>query len=124
MDELSRSGREPSRSGAGEAYEARNQQPETVVRGAGLIEYRLSWDSPSPWACDAVERTLGRHAWPTYDWDLLEGWHRTEVMFTGDERMGQYHTLTKWAETREQPIRNVRLEKRTRPQLDDEWEPA
>lgn len=92
---------------------------------ATVTEYRLSWESPDPWKCAAVEDAYGKRIWPSYDWDSLGDWHRTEVVFLyRDDRMGQYHTLKQWAETREQPIRNVRLEKRQVPEREIGWEPV
>lgn len=92
-----------------------------------MTEYRLSWASPDAWACAEVERLHGKSHWPRMteaEWDALPGWHRTEVVFTDDERMGQYHTLLGWATTREQPIRNVTLERREVIAADEGWEPA
>lgn len=90
---------------------------------ATITEYRLSWESPDPWACSATEDAYGKDCWPRVVWDELPGWHRTEVKFLeGSDRMGQYETLKRWAETREQPIRNVVLERREVDLTDEGWE--
>lgn len=75
--------------------------------------FRLSWEAIAPHRAAAIEDTLGRGCWPDLPWDDFE-WRATSVEFTGNERMGQYQTLKRWADTREQPIRNVRLERTTR----------
>lgn len=74
-----------------------------------------------------MEYTHGKGVWPRLteaEWDALPDWHRTTVVFVGNERMRQYHTLKRWAETHEQPIRNVTLEKREIVSPDEGWEPA
>ena len=76
--------------------------------------FRLSWESINPHVAAAYEAEYGQGIWQRLDWALLnEQWHTTEVEFTGDERIGQYRTLKRWAETGEQPIRNVVLERGT-----------
>lgn len=97
--------------------------PTSPGSAATRVEYRLSWESPDTWQVASIEHMEGRAVWPTFDWDKLRDWHRTEVVFLeGSDRMGQYHTLKKWAETREQPIRNVVLERREIPVEDEGWE--
>ncbi len=100
---------------------------ESLPASPSVIEYRLSWDSPDSWRCASMEYTHGKGVWPRLteaEWDELPGWHRTEVIFTGDERIDQYHTLKKWAADREQPIRNVTLERREIIAPDEGWGPA
>lgn len=88
-----------------------------------LTEYRLSWESPTDiWLISAVEDRHGKNVWPRWDWETLGEWHRTEIIFTGGERMDQYNTLRRWAETRKQPIRNVKLERREAPLPTEGWE--
>lgn len=90
-----------------------------------MIEYRLTWEMPADvHLVTRIQETHGRGVWPTYDWDTLGEWTTIEVVFTGDARMGQYNTLRNWAATREQPIRNVKLEKRTAPEPTEGWQPA
>lgn len=90
-----------------------------------LTEYRLTWESPHSHECAMYEDLNGRDVWRRFDWsDLHLTWSETSVTFTGSERFGQYNTLRHWAETKEQPIRNVRLEKRQVPLPSDGWEPA
>ena len=79
-----------------------------------IMEYRLSWEMPlDHWKLAEIERRQGRGIWPEYDWDTLGEWRRQEVTWRdGNEgdHLDQHATLVKWAETREQPIRNVKLE--------------
>jgi hypothetical protein len=90
------------------------------------MEYRLSWEMPiDSWKLTAIERRYGRDVWPAYDWDTLGEWEQTEVVWKADEendRLDQHATLKKWAETRSQPIRNVKLE--WRPIDLGNWEPV
>lgn len=90
------------------------------------MEYRLSWELPlNSWHISEIEKRLGRDIWPTYDWDTLGEWDRVEVVWKeGEEKdhLDQHATLKQWAETREQPIRNVKLE--WRPIDVGDWEPV
>lgn len=89
-----------------------------------VFEYRLSWEMPADVHLIAgIEQRYGRGIWPTYDWDTLGEWKRTEVVFH-DNRFDQYNQLKRWAATREQPIRNVVLERRVAVPSDEGWEPA
>lgn len=90
-----------------------------------VVEYRLSWESPKDFhLIAAIEDRYGKNVWPNYDWETLGEWLRTEVVFIGNDRFDQYHTLKRWAETREQPIRDVLLEKREIVSPDEGWEAA
>lgn len=90
---------------------------------AETIEHRLSWESPSPWECDGYERQFGKDVWQKMPWEMLDlTWTTTSVTFLGDERMDQFATLSEWAATSCQPIRNVRLERRVVPDPDSGWE--
>lgn len=85
-----------------------------------MIEYRLSWEMPSPHQAEAAEARYGRdmsHLGWTDDW--FSTWHRVETRPA--DPWDQYHTLKRWAATREQPIRNVVLEQRELPQPDEGW---
>ena len=88
------------------------------------MEYRLSWEMPLDLLkIDMIERSQSRDIWPTYDWDKLGTWVTSETRWKEGDRddgMDQYETLKKWAETREQPIRNVKLE--WRPVDEGNWE--
>jgi hypothetical protein len=90
-----------------------------------MMEYRLSWEMPiDHWKISEIETIHGRDVWPKYDWDTLE-WHQQEVVWRdGNEgdHFDQHATLKQWAETREQPIRNVKLE--WRPIDVGNWEPV
>lgn len=76
-------------------------------------QYRLAWESPSLIDCETAEAQYGEHVWPRFDWDSLTSWHRTEKIT--DNPWQQYNQLKAWAESREQPIRNVTLERRPVP---------
>jgi len=92
------------------------------VSAETITQYRLSWESPTDsWLIASIENRFGKAVWRRYDWDKLGEWHRTEVVFTGAERMDQYNTLRRWADTREQPIRNVLLECREAPLPSEGW---
>lgn len=99
-----------------EAIDRRTVGREPPVSDTEVL--RLSWESINPHTAAAYEAEYGRGIWQRLDWTLLDDeWHDTSVEFTGDERIGQYRTLLRWAETREQPIRNVVLERGTRPEV-------
>lgn len=83
-------------------------------------QYRLSWESPSTIDCATVETHYGRSIWPRFDWDNLTSWHSTSKIT--DNPWQQYNQLKAWAESREQPIRNVKLEQRQVPLPDEGWE--
>lgn len=88
------------------------------------MEYRLSWDMPLDLLkVDALERQHGKDIWLTYDWDQLGTWVTSEVRWKDGERedgFDQYNKLKEWSETKEQPIRNVKLEQR--PVDEGNWE--
>lgn len=89
------------------------------------FEHRLSWEMPSSFECAHYEATLGKSVWREVPWDQLTlSWHRTEVVFRGNERIGQYHQLKQWADTKEQPIRSVLLERREALVPTEGWEPV
>lgn len=79
-----------------------------------MHEYRLSWDMPDITRVAEVEERYGKDVWSVLEWDDLDlgRWHEVVVLFTGETRMDQYNRLKIWAETKEQPIRNVRLQSR------------
>lgn len=91
-----------------------------------IMEFRLSWEMPTDHQLiAAIELRYGKTVWPRYDWDKLElgKWSVTEVLWrNGDQgdHLDQHATLKKWAKTREQPIRNVKLE--CRPVDIGDWE--
>lgn len=90
-----------------------------------VTEYRLSWESVDSFFCATAEQRFGRDVWQRTSWDEFipeHQWHTTSVVFT-EGRWDQYNLVRKWADTHEQPIRNVRLEKRQSPNPDEGWEP-
>lgn len=91
-----------------------------------MIEYRLSWQSIDSHQADRMERYHGRKVWAKLsdeEWEGLE-WQTPTVRIDGERPSDQFNTLKGWAETREQPIRNVKLEQREAPEPDSGWEPA
>lgn len=87
------------------------------------LEYRLSWESVDWRQAAHAEGThpLGRDCWTVlYPWDGFE--------FQATSRIGmsdihaQHNMLKRWAETHEQAIRNVVLERREIPDPDAGWE--
>jgi hypothetical protein len=70
--------------------------------------YRLAWEMPSAQVVDAIEQAQGPGVWPGYDWSTLD-WHRVENI--SEDPFRQYRTLQQWALSKEQPIRNVVLER-------------
>jgi hypothetical protein len=74
--------------------------------------YRLEWESINPHQADEYERLRGKGVWPTLTEDVWGrlSWH--PVARESDTRDGvqdQFATLARWADSHEQPIRNVRL---------------
>lgn len=86
-----------------------------------MIQRRLTFETLSPFVAADIEYRRGRTVWPSMDFSALWPWYKSVVEFTGDDRMDQYRTLKSWAETRQQPIRNVKLEEREIPDTDDGW---
>lgn len=82
-------------------------------------EYRVSWEMPSTTYVATAETLRGAKCWPSFDWDEIPEWHEVSRITTNP--WDQYNTLSEWARTREQPIRNVRLQKRDVPDPDDGW---
>jgi hypothetical protein len=88
-------------------------------------EYRLSWEMPDMFTAADLEARFGRDLrghLSDEEWDALP-WKAPTVRITTDP-WDQYNGLKQWAETREQPIRNVRLERRVVPDPGEGWEPV
>ena len=85
-------------------------------------EYRLSWEMPSVTTAVNLEARFGRdltgkltdEEWEALDWGPI-GTIRTEPW-------DQYNNLQESARTRQQAIRNVKLERRQIPLPDQGWE--
>ncbi len=101
------------------AYNAPSEQDGTCICGEEWVEevkdgsrYRLEWESVDPWFAAEQEAVFGGHVWsstPREAWAVLP-WH--PVSRESESRASieaQYRQLKAWAESREQPIRNVRL---------------
>lgn len=103
------------------AYEHPRPGDGSCVCGAELVDeestkdgqrYRLTFESIDPHQAAGMEAQYGKGVWPTLSdasWAALS-WHEVsrEADAPGDIT-AQYESLLAWAETREQPIRNVRL---------------
>jgi hypothetical protein len=94
-----------------------------MTEGMTRIVYRLTWESINTWQAAGMEQSYGKDVWPSLPdekWASL-AWQEPTVK-VADNPWDQYHTLKRWAATHEQPIRNVRLEKRQEPVPDAGWE--
>lgn len=107
----------------------------TCICGVDLVEesatkdghrYRLVWESIDPHQAAGLEQRHGKGVWKQLDertWDALS-WHETSrEADTPGEITAQHDTLLAWAESHEQPIRNVQLLQAMSPTL-PAWEPA
>jgi hypothetical protein len=90
----------------------------------GEREWRLRFESIDPHEAEAWEVRNGRGVWPRLTdkrWDALPWLPPTERVSDDESDIRDQHaTLCAWAETHEQPIRNVVLECRTASQ----WSPV
>jgi hypothetical protein len=90
-----------------------------------MTEYRVSWEMPPPTvvAYD-YEDVYGRDVWKRLtprQWGSLP-WRTSEnITDNHDDAHDQYATLKGWAETHEQPIRNVTIEERPSPAPNEGW---
>lgn len=89
------------------------------------IEYRLTWEMPDSRQVEIIEHRYGKNIWGKLapdGWDKL-AWRQTNRV---DDRFtdiaDQAAQLQLWANTHEQPIRNVILERR--PKNVSGWEPV
>lgn len=91
------------------------------ICGAEMVEvvdtgerYRLEFESIDPHQAAAMEQRYGRDVWfglSDDEWEEL-AWHPVTRESSGCDSKGvfnQYATLREWANSHEQPIRNVRL---------------
>lgn len=76
--------------------------------------FRVSWEMPPPTVVAfEYEDRYGPGIWRTLtdqQWDALP-WHPVVNETDDDSCLDQYRQLKEWAETHEQPIRNVKLER-------------
>lgn len=88
--------------------------------------YRLVFETIDPHQAAGLEERHGRGVWQQLDertWAALS-WHETSrEADTPGAITAQYENLKAWAESHEQPIRNVQLLKASHPVL-PAWEPA
>lgn len=91
------------------------------------VQYRLTFESIDTHHAAAMEHQYGKKVWPMLtdeQWAALP-WTPPVERISGDgDIRGQHTTLRKWAETHEQPIRNVRLERREVPDDESGWQPV
>lgn len=89
------------------------------------IQYRLLWDAPKLEQQLHVEKALGDGCWPKLSedqWNRME-WSTTETMsFDLAEIADVRATYELWSQTREKPVRNVRLQRRST-LVGGDWEP-
>lgn len=92
------------------------------MSGPSVIQYRVSWEMPPPtFVALDCEDIFGPGVWPKLspaDWDALPWQLAVNVTDDLEGAVDQYRGLVEWADTHAQPIRNVRIERRTPP----EWE--
>lgn len=89
------------------------------------IEYRLSWEMPDTRQVEIIERRYGKAVWRTLSmgsWEQLS-WRPTSREDDQFADIADQHAQLKlWADTHQQPIRNVLLERR--PKNVAQWEPV
>lgn len=86
------------------------------------VEYRLRFDTIDMTQAAEMEARCGRGVWLALndkEWDGLR-WHTVEKVTT--DPWDQYNRLCQWAESHEQPIRDVTLHRRVIPDPDTGWE--
>ena len=104
-------------------YTGAHQQPskrdETCICGQPMVEvvpdgyrYKVEFETISPHQAAEMEAMYGRDIWPKLndvEWNALQ-WHPvTNEQGSPNSMRDQYKRLLMWAETREQPIRNVKF---------------
>ncbi len=101
------------------AYNKPGDRDGTCICGEEMVEevkdgsrYRLEWESVDPWFASEQEALFGKYVWastPSEAWTTFP-WH--PVSRESESRSSieaQYRRLKAWAESHQQPIRNVRL---------------
>lgn len=78
------------------------------------MRYRVTFETVDAQYADQMQARFGENVWFTigkHQWETMP-WH--SVTSEGDEDNGildQHMTLKRWAQTHEQPIRGVKLER-------------
>jgi hypothetical protein len=90
-----------------------------VGKQIGDYEYRLSWECPSS-ACVMAHQDVAWESLTADEWAALP-WERSYRIASGGDIHMQRHTLEGWAEDHYEPVRNVRFERRARPNPDEGW---
>lgn len=92
-----------------------------------MKQYRLQWRTIPSIVAAEMEDRYGRNVWKSLTdamWEALPWAEKpTSVVFT-DGRFDQYTTLRRWADSHDQPIRDVVLEQREVPESDTGWTPT
>lgn len=88
----------------------------------GEHEYRLFWECPSAACVMAHGDVIWENLTPD-EWDALP-WEQSYRVADGGDIFTQRQTLEGWAEDHYEPVRNVRFERRVRPNPDEGWEVA
>lgn len=83
----------------------------------GAVQYRVSWEMPSAIMVAAYdwEAIYGPDVWPKLtdeQWDALPWAPSENVTGDHDAAHDQFTQLTTWADSHQQPIRNVKIEQR------------
>jgi hypothetical protein len=94
---------------------------EITERSTLDYEYRLSWECPSL-ACVMVHQDVAWEALTDDQWNGLPWEWSYRIADGGSDIHSQRHTLEQWAEDHYQPVRNVRFERRLRPNPDEGWD--
>jgi hypothetical protein len=89
-------------------------------RGRGDYEYRLTWERPSP-ACVMAHGDVAWESLAPEEWAGLP-WEGDCLIASDGEIHTRRHTLEAWSEDHYQPVRNVRFERRIKPDPDEGWD--
>lgn len=89
------------------------------MRERGDYEYRLSWETLSL-ACVMAHQEVAWESLTDAEWDGLP-WEPSYRVADGGDIFSQRYTLEAWAEDHYEPVRNVRFERRVRPNPDEGW---
>lgn len=89
------------------------------VAGVTVYEYRLSWECPSA-SCVMAHQDVIWENLTDEEWNTLP-WEQSYRIADGGDIFTQRQTLEGWDEFHYEPVRNVRFERRVKPDPDDGW---